>query len=70
MDYEKNKNEKIREASELFKMIGIETIYEKYYGFDYSPGFSEYKRESDQVKDPEFHWTRLSINSNIGCIIE
>lgn len=70
MDYDKIKNDKIQEATELFKMIGIETQEEDKTEIDYMPSIPEFQEKSDQDKEIEYHWTRLSINSNIGCIAE
>jgi hypothetical protein len=70
MDYEKIKNDKIQEAIELFKRVGIKTHEENISELDYIPSIPEFQKKSDGDKNIEFHWTRLSINSNIGCVAE
>jgi len=70
MDYDKIKNDKIQEATDLFKLIGIETKDEEFSDLNFLPTLPEFQKKLDQEKDLEFHWTRLSINSNIGCIAE
>ena len=69
MDYDQIRNNKIQEATDLFKMIGIETKDEEYYDLDYFPTLPETHKELNQEKKLEFHWTRLSINS-FGAIAE
>jgi len=70
MDYNKIKNDKVQEANDLYKMLGIETNDIDLYDLDYFPLRTEFKEQSEQEKSFEFHWTRLSINSNINCIAE
>ena len=70
MDYEKIRQDKIQEANDFYKMIGIKTYDENLPDIDQYPIFSEFSKELNPEKEIEFHWTRLSINSNIGCTTE
>ena len=70
MDYNKIKNDKIQEANDLYKLLGIETNNKYLYDSDYSPLRTEFNEQSEQEKSFKFHWTRLSINSNFDCIAE
>ncbi len=68
MNYKKIKLDKIQEANDFYKMIGIENYEENYS--DTNPILPELVKEFNEDKKVEFHWTRLSINSNIGLIVE
>lgn len=70
MNFEKIKNDKIQEAKELYKILGIEIKDEELPVLDYYPTLDEIQRNEEIEKEVEFHWTRLSINSNIGYIAE
>ncbi len=68
MDLDKIKQDKIKEAEKLYKKIGLENHMEY-------PDPKDMLKQSplpqeNQFKDQKFHWTRLSINSNFGCIVE
>lgn len=69
MNLEQIKQEKIKEAEELFLKLDID------YGKDSEDCPKEYFpiqpviREQNEKK-PKLFWTRLSINSNLGCIVE
>lgn len=68
-ELDKIKTDKIKEAKDLFETIGItyEQVDENY--FSEIPTFSE-NSNPEKKQPPKFHWTRLSINSNSGCIID
>lgn len=70
MDYERIKSDKIQEATELFNKLGIEIQEEYVSESDYTPFIAKFQNKGDPNKETEFHWTRLSINSNIGCIVD
>jgi hypothetical protein len=69
MDLDKIKDQKIQEANELFKRLGIDTNNEPNFENGNSPCYQTDTDESEGSKI-EFHWTRLSNNSNIGCITD
>lgn len=69
MDLDKIKDQKIQEANELFKRLGINTDNEPNLETGDSPCFQFDTDESEGSKI-EFHWTRLSNNSNIGLIAD
>lgn len=70
MDYEKIKQDKIQEANDFYKMIGIKTYNENIPDSDFNPIMPEFEKEINPIKEVEYHWTRLSINSNIGYTTE
>ena len=70
MDYEKIKTDKTQEAIDLYKKIGIEINESEDSDLLYTPIFPDYQRQNELEKDIEFHWTRLSINSSVGCIVD
>lgn len=70
MDYEKIKLDKIQEANDFYKMIGIKTYNDYSNDTDFNPFLSEDEKKNNPLKEVEYHWTRLSINSNIGCIAD
>ncbi len=67
-EFDKIKEEKIQEAKDLFGQIGITEQQEDDYNFSEIPSYSE--NSNSNKEDSKFHWTRLSINSNNGCIID
>lgn len=67
-ELDKIKEQKTQEAKDLFKQIGILEQQEDDYSFSEIPSFSE--NSNSNKEDSKFHWTRLSINSNNGCIID
>jgi hypothetical protein len=70
MDYEKIKQDKIQEANDFYEMIGLKTYNDNLTDTDFNPFLPEVEKEINPLKEVEYHWTRLSINSNIGCIAE
>lgn len=63
------KEKKVEEARDFFEKIGIEE--KNLEPLFMSKETVEYSEDSNfKNQDTKFHWTRLSINSNIGCIIE
>jgi hypothetical protein len=69
MDLEQIKNDKTKEAEELFKQIGID-----YMAINYMTGQEIPYSTPKEITGPDKHltlnWTRLSINSSLGCIVE
>ncbi|GJM28758.1 MAG: hypothetical protein DHS20C17_13930 [Cyclobacteriaceae bacterium] len=68
MNLEEIKKEKIKEAVELFIKLGIEpnrSTFQTQNSFQ----IPDNDEESSEKKE-KLHWTRLSINSNQGCIID
>jgi len=68
LELENIKTEKIKEAKLLFKTIGITQEAEDEQFLSEIPTYSE--NSNPEKKKIEFHWTRLSINSNSSNIIE
>ncbi|MFT4092511.1 MAG: hypothetical protein QM640_02640 [Niabella sp.] len=66
-ELERIQEEKTKEAQEFFMKYNVLPAQEDYYTNDIIPEFSENSKSGEENK---FHWTRLSINSNIGCVIE
>jgi len=69
LELDKIKTDKIKEAEDLFKTIGITEEQEEEQYFSEIPTYSE-NSNPEEKQEPKFHWTRLSINSNSGCIID
>jgi hypothetical protein len=69
MEYEKIKQQKINEAIEFYKMLGINIKEEDYSNLKINEEI-ELKKIPNLLENIEFHWTRLSNNSNIGYTIE
>lgn len=69
MDLDKIRDNKTQEANELFKQLGIDTNKKTNSYTVNSPCHKIDIDESEETK-LEFHWTRLSNNSNIGCIAD
>jgi hypothetical protein len=72
MNLEQVKNDKVKEAEELFLKLGIDDnkIQKEYtYLSDFLTSLPTFNKEVHENKN-KLIWTRLSINSNIGCIIE
>ncbi|MBP6398786.1 MAG: hypothetical protein KA340_12960 [Saprospiraceae bacterium] len=66
--FEKIKEDKIKEATELFNKIKIAPTHLEEDVFFEIPIYDE---NNNPVKEEvKLHWTRLSINSTIGCVIE
>ncbi len=65
MDLDKIKDQKIQEANELFKQLGIDTNNETNLENGDSPCY-QFDTDESEGSIIEFHWTRLSNNSNIG----
>ncbi len=61
---EKTRTDKTKEAEEVFKKLGIE------YESNYLILNKLIELGEDKPKKEKLFWTRLSINSNIGSIIE
>lgn len=61
---EKIKADKTKEAEQVFKQLGIE------YDLGYLTINKLIKPEIEKTKPEKLFWTRLSINSSIGTIIE
>lgn len=60
-DYEKIKNDKIREAEKIYSKFNIPI----------NRNTIEIQPVSDQDSlNNKFHWTRLSYDSNLGCIVK
>ena len=70
MDYEKIKLDKIKEDEELYKNISIDLNDKSYIDSDNYFEIPEVHETTEKKDDVVFHWTRLSNNSNIGCITE
>jgi len=67
-ELDKIQEEKTKEAQELFDRCEITpTDYDDFFSVEI-PKFNE--NSNPDEKEPKFHWTRLSINSNIGCVID
>ncbi|NBC24255.1 MAG: hypothetical protein GVX78_01405 [Bacteroidetes bacterium] len=62
------REEKTKEAEDLFRTLGIEPSEEEFYQKVETPQI--YENSNSEKKESKFHWTRLSMNSNIGHIIE
>lgn len=67
-ELEKVQEEKTREAQELFDKYEIKPLENDDLFSVEIPSYSE--NTNPEEKEPKFHWTRLSINSNIGCVID
>jgi len=71
MNLEQIKIDKVKEAEELFLKLGInynqEQIAPTYFGKFLTDPLVVRKEED---KKDKLIWTRLSINSDIGCIVE
>lgn len=70
MDLKKIKDDKVQEAEVLYKLLGINTSTQQPALSETAPVIPGPLPERNNEKEVEFHWTRLSINSNIGCISE
>lgn len=70
MDYAKIKSDKVKEARELYKKIGIDLDEDKFIDFDNYEEIPDVHENTDQKEDIVFHWTRLSSSSNIGYVSE
>ncbi|MBC6408873.1 MAG: hypothetical protein GDA42_00165 [Ekhidna sp.] len=67
-ELEKVQEEKTKEAQELYDRYEIKPVeYDDYPSVEI-PSFNENSNSKD--KEPKYHWTRLSINSSGGCVIE
>lgn len=67
MNYEKIKEDKIKEAEEVYKKVN---------DYNYNQLFNNYQKfnkpvdlQNNHNSKGTLHWTRLSINSNQGQII-
>lgn len=67
-ELERIREKKTKEAKDLFRTLQIEPMNEEYFQKLEFPHFHE--SSTPEKKESKFHWTRLSMNSNIGCIIE
>lgn len=71
MDLEQIKNDKTKEAKELYLKLGLDPEDDS-INYQRINEYSPY--QPVQIEDPnkktKLIWTRLSINSNIGCIVE
>lgn len=67
-ELEKIQEEKTREAQELFEKYEITPKESDDYFSVEIPSYTE--NTNPEEKESNFHWTRLSINSNIGCVID
>jgi len=70
MEYEKIKQQKIKEAIEFYKLLGINIEEVDYSNLKINTEEIELKKTPNLLENIEFHWTRLSNNSNIGYTIE
>ncbi len=70
MEYEKIKQQKIKEAIEFYKLLGINIEEDDYSNLKINTEEIELKKTPNLLENIEFHWTRLSNNSNIGYTIE
>lgn len=62
----------VKQAEELYKLIGIPLVEEVE-----TPAYDpltvlpiEKDKYSGKEIEEKLHWTRLSINSNFGCIVD
>lgn len=67
-DLNKIQQEKTREAQEFFDQYEIKPIATDDFFSIEIPSFNE--NTNSEEKNQKFHWTRLSINSNVGYVIE
>jgi len=67
-ELERIRDKKTKEAKDLFRTLDIDPSKEEYFQKLEIPDFNE--SSTPEKKESKFHWTRLSMNSNIGCIIE
>lgn len=66
--FEKIKEDKIKEATEFFNKIKIVPTHLEEDIFFEIPIYDE--NDNPIKEEVKLHWTRLSINSTIGSIIE
>lgn len=70
MSLDKIREDKIKEAIELYKKLGIDSSKGSMPEMD-ELFSSESKIDLESPKKKEkLHWTRLSINSNFGCVVD
>jgi predicted secreted protein len=72
MNLEQIKHDKVKEAEKLFTELGIDYAQEQAIRryFDEFLTSQPIVNKEEQDKKNKLIWTRLSINSNIGCIVE
>lgn len=70
MNLEKIKEDKIKEAEEIYRQIGLSEILETHRRSQYSTSTPDISTENKKNTNSAFHWTRLSNTSSIGHIVE
>jgi hypothetical protein len=67
--FEEIKEMKIKEVTEFFSKFNIlpSNINEEYIHNDFVEFLEDETHKKDETK---FYWTRLSINSNVGYVID
>ena len=73
MNLEQIKQEKIKEVEEFYKLIGLYSTKQSLLEQKDLLRLIQMQKDEPQVqheKEEKLHWTRLSINSNIGCVVE
>jgi len=69
MNLDQIKEQKTKEAEDFFLKIGLDPLQETPpFMNDYLLTITDTKEETG--KKPKLQWTRLSINSNIGNVVE
>jgi hypothetical protein len=70
MDLKKIMDDKVQEAEVVYRMLGIQTSTREPALSEIPSDMPDSIPERSNDKELEFHWTRLSISSSIGCISE